>query len=347
VEDKTIQNMQSLKLIDIEDLKVIFLTDQGIVEAIDNASLSIGKGEIMGLVGESGCGKTTIGKCILRVLPEHTGKIVSGKILFNCKDILCISEREMNNKVRGRIITLIPQDPSTYFNPVFTIGTQFDDLLKHKMGIAGIGNNGSNAIKIWFHSKRARREKLLELLRSVQVAAPEKQINKYPHEFSGGQRQRIMIAMALAANPELIIADEATTALDVTIEAQILVLLRSLAKERQTSVLFITHDLGVASEICDKITVMYAGQIVESAHTQSFFASPSHPYTRGLLNSLPNPRGDIRTIEGELPPLINPPNGCRFHPRCLQALPECQVHMAGIVEISTNHFIRCFNPCRT
>ena len=188
------------------------------------------------------------------------------------------------------------------------------------------------------------KEKAVEMLRKVQIPSPERQLSKYPHEFSGGQRQRIITAMALAPRPSLIIADEPTTALDVTIEAQILILLEDLAKQFQTSVLFITHDMGVAYEICDRITVMYAGQIMESAPVDAFFKQPRHPYTRGLLDSLPNPEGKIRTIDGEIPFLVNPPAGCRFHPRCLRLLPQCSEERPDFSEIGRDHFVRCFNP---
>jgi peptide/nickel transport system ATP-binding protein len=334
-----------LNLLEIKDLEVHFITDHGVVMAIDKINLSIAKGEILGLVGESGCGKTTIGKSILRVLPEPSAKIVSGAVFFDERNLLDLNEKEFHSKVRGRAITIIPQDPSTYFNPVFTIGSQFLDIIKYKVDSEQYDNkrNIKAPKRPTFLKSRARNKKIVEMLKSVQLATPEKQMHKYAHEFSGGQRQRIMIAMALAPNPALIIADEATTALDVTIEAQILVLLRNLTKEYDTSVLFITHDLGVANEICDRITVMYAGQIMESAPTESFFSSPCHPYTRGLLDSLPNPKGKIKTIKGQIPPLINPPQGCRFHPRCPRRLPVCEEKFPETTEIKSAHFVRCFN----
>ncbi len=334
-----------MNLLEIKNLEVHFITDHGVVMAIDKINLSIAKGEILGLVGESGCGKTTIGKSILRVLPEPSGKIVSGTVIFDEKNLLELNENEFNSKVRGRAITVIPQDPSTCFNPVFTIGSQFRDIVKHKVDLKQINSKRNNRTykKSTIFKRGERNKKVIEMLKSVQLSTPEKQIHKYAHEFSGGQRQRIMIAMALAPNPALIIADEATTALDVTIEAQILVLLRNLTKEYDTSVLFVTHDLGVANEICDRITVMYAGQIMESASTESFFSSPRHPYTRGLLDSLPNPKGKIKTIKGEIPPLINPPKGCRFHPRCPRRLSICEEKIPETTEIKSAHFVRCFN----
>ena len=325
-----------MNTLEIKNLTVHFHTDQGMVEAIDQTNLFVRPGEIMGLVGESGCGKTTMGRTILRVLPESTGKVVEGSIYFNGENLLELSEKEINQRVRGRAITLIPQDPYSSFNPVFTIGTQFSDIIKQKVMDDEGARRGEKALGI--------KEQIGEMLRKVQIPSPEQQMYKYPHEFSGGQRQRIMIAMALVSRPALIIADEPTTALDVTIEAQVLLLLRNLTKELQTSVLFITHDLGVADEICDRITVMYAGQIMESAPTDSFFRKPCHPYTRGLLNSLPNPKGRIQTIEGDIPVLINPPKGCRFHPRCPRATSECDKRRPDIVDVDTDHIVRCFNP---
>jgi peptide/nickel transport system ATP-binding protein len=334
-----------LSLLEVKEISVHFITDQGIVEAIDRASLSIEEGEVMGLVGESGCGKTTIGRTVLRVLPEQSGRVVSGSIYFRGQNLLELSEKEFNTNIRGRAITIIPQDPSTSFNPVFTIGTQFMDIVKHKANPENQNNREKKGLvqQIVPSSSKEMKKQIIEMLRSVQIPTPEKQLYKYPHEFSGGQRQRIIIAMALASRPSLIISDEATTALDVTIEAQILILLRNLAREYRTSVLFITHDLAVAREICDRITVMYAGQIMESAPVESFFESPCHPYTRGLLDSLPNPKGNIRTIAGDIPPLINPPKGCRFHPRCARALPGCEEGVPEAVEIFPDHIVRCFN----
>jgi len=258
--------------------------------------------------------------------------VVSGRVLFNGENLFALTENEMNDRVRGRAITLIPQDPYSSFNPMFTIGTQFGDLLRQKAGVRH------------YETGKPIRERIIELLRKVQIPSPDQQLYKYPHEFSGGQRQRVMIAMALATRPLLIIADEPTTALDVTIEAQVLILLRNLTKELQTSVLFITHDLGVADEICDRITVMYAGQIMESAPTDSFFKKPFHPYTRGLLDSLPNPTRKIQTIRGDIPILINPPPGCRFHSRCPRALGECSRRRPETRETDRDHVVRCFNP---
>jgi len=316
-------------VLDIKNLSVVYHTDQGAVEALDQVNFSIKEGEIVGLVGESGCGKSTMGKTILRVLPESSGEVVSGSIHFQEDDLLELSEREINARVRGRAITIIPQDPFVSFNPVFTIGSQFMDILKYKSVL-----RGGKEIK----------DEAIQMLKRVQIPSSETQIYKYPHEISGGQRQRVMIAMALAPQPSLIIADEPTTALDATIGAQVLELLKDLTKQFRTSVLFITHDLGVAYKICDRITVMYAGQIMESAPTDSFFKNPCHPYTRGLLDSLPNPKGGIRTIQGDIPSLINPPKGCRFHPRCPRGVDTCNKQKPEWGELFPDHFVRCYHP---
>jgi len=320
-------------VLDIRDLTVVYHSDQGVVEALDEVNLTIGEGEILGLVGESGCGKSTMGKTIPRVLPEGTGEVVKGSVFFQGEDLLALSEKEINDRVRGRGITVIPQDPFVSFNPVFTIGTQVQDIVKHKLD-----RNGER------RGRKDVRKRIVQMLRRVQIPSPERQVYKYPFELSGGQRQRVMIAMALAPQPSLIIADEPTTALDVTIGAQILELLKNLTKRRRTSVLFITHDLGVAYEICDRIMVMYAGQVMECAPTDSFFGKSYHPYTRGLLDSLPNPQGEIQTIRGEIPSLIHPPPGCRFHPRCPRAVKVCENERPGSIEPAPDHRVHCFNP---
>lgn len=335
-----------MNILEIKNLTVHFHTDQGVVEAVDRVDLSIKRGETVGLVGESGCGKTTMGKTILRVLPEVAGKVAEGSIFFQGEDLLGLDEKEMNSRVRGHAITMIPQDPFSTFNPVFTVGTQFKDIIRYKVGTERRGNEGKEGFlqRLSLQSGKWTKSLIKEMLKSVQIPSPEKQLHKYPHEFSGGQRQRIMIAMALCPHPALIIADEPTTALDATIGIQILDLLRDLTKQFQTSVLFITHDLGVANDICDRIVVMYAGQIMELALIDSFFKKPCHPYTKALLDCLPNPERRIRTIKGEIPNLINPPKGCRFHPRCPRAFSDCNQRRPDVAEIFPDHFVRCFNP---
>jgi peptide/nickel transport system ATP-binding protein len=240
-----------------------------------------------------------------------------------------MSEKELNTEVRGRAITLVPQDPFNSLNPVFTVGTQIRDVLKWKGEVS---------------QKHMEEERISDVLREVQIPSPLRQCRKYPHQFSGGQRQRLMISMALLPNPGLVIADEPTTALDVTVEAQILRLFRGLVEERGISLLFITHDLGVANQICTRIVVMYAGQDMEDAPAERIFALPGHPYTRELLESLPRPDGNIRDIPGEVPSLLHPPSGCRFHPRCPLAEPRCTRVSPPKVEIDAGHWVRCFRP---
>lgn len=341
----------SAPLLEIHNLSIDFCTDYGVVEAISEANLSIGREEIVGLVGESGCGKTSIARAILRVIPSPPGKVRKGVILFDGEDLLGVPSAQIEQEIRGRAITLIPQDPLLSLNPVFNIRTQIMDYLFWKRGNKGHHAQPQGIWKAWRYLRpwpsRLREEMMewtLEMFREVQIPAPNIQLSKLPHELSGGQRQRIMIAMALLTHPRLIIADEPTTALDVTIQAEIIRLLKSLVREHGASVLFITHDLGVAEEICDRIVVLYAGQEVESAPTSQFFDKPSHPYTRKLLESLPNVRGKIVDIPGEVPNLINPPSGCRFHPRCDYVQPMCRGGRPPTHEISSGHWVRCCNP---
>ena len=289
-------------LLTVTDLQVGFTTESGLARVLDHVNFSIGAGEIVGLVGESGCGKTTLARSILGVLPENSARIGSGEIVFAGRNLLDEDKTTLATEVRGRQITFVPQDPFSSFNPVFTIGAQIDELMKWKSPAIGAGER----VRRYPRARRkADRERVMELLRTVQLPDPAGILAKYPHEVSGGQRQRLMIAMALLPEPRLIIADEPTTALDVTIQAQILKLLRRLATDLGVSVLFTTHDLGTAYEICDRITVMYAGQEVESAPSDEFFAAPAHPYTVQLLRSLPSREHAIRGIPGSIPGLID------------------------------------------
>ncbi|MBV40388.1 MAG: ABC transporter ATP-binding protein [Alphaproteobacteria bacterium] len=336
------------KFLDVRDLEVSFATDQGIARVLDKVNFSIGPGEIVGLVGESGCGKTTLARTILGVLPENSARISNGVINFDGEDLLQKSSEELSANIRGRVITFIPQDPFTSFNPVFTIGTQIMELMRWKSPRRDDPQYVNSLGKILNIYPRARYkadyQQVLEQLREVQLPEPEAVLAKYPHEVSGGQRQRLMIAMALLPDPKLIIADEPTTALDVTIQAQILKLLRQLARDRNVAILFTTHDLGTTYEICDRVTVMYAGQEMEAALVDGFFNRPSHPYTKRLLESLPNQEHGIEGIPGDIPSLINAPPGCRFHQRCDYATGECSVSRAASTEIGTDHMVRCYHP---
>jgi len=332
------------ELLAVRDLRVEYATDLGAAHVLDGVNLDIAPGEVVGLVGESGCGKTTLARAILGILPL-SARIRSGAVRFKGTDLLREDPRVVNDRIRGRAITFIPQDPFTSFSPVFTIETQIMDLLKWKSPRAVNGAGRSPLLRRYPRARyRADREAALETLRAVQIPEPTRALRRLPHEFSGGQRQRLMIAMALLPQPALIIADEPTTALDVTIQAQILKLLRALVKERGVSVLFTTHDLGTAHEICDRVIVMYAGQEMEAAPTDAFFGRPAHPYTRALLASVPSADGEIRDIPGEVPSLVAPPPGCRFHPRCGGATAECRTDRPAPRTLAGSHAVRCHHP---
>ena len=336
----------SKDLLSVSELSVEFDTDRGVAQVLDRISLAIAPGEVVGLVGESGCGKTTLARTILGVLPSG-GRIRGGAIYWQGRDLLVADPVAVNDEIRGRAITFVPQDPWSSFSPLFTVGVQIMDLMKWKSPRMDTAPRGRwPALLQGYPGARrsADRAAVLDVLRAVQIPEPERALGRLPHEFSGGQRQRLMIAMALLPRPSLIIADEPTTALDVTIQAQILKTLRALVKERNVSVLFTTHDLGTAYEICDRVVVMYAGQEMESAPTDAFFARPAHPYTRRLLDSVPTAGGEIRDIPGEVPSLIAPPPGCRFHPRCDFATPECRGGRPDALGLAREHRVRCYHP---
>jgi oligopeptide/dipeptide ABC transporter ATP-binding protein len=322
------------ELLEVRDLTVGFATENGVARVLDHVSFGMRAGEIMGLVGESGCGKTTLARAILGVLPESAG-VDSGSIRFGEADLL----GRDTSALRGREITFIPQDPFGSFSPLFTVGDQMAELMRWKSPERGAGERGYARSR-----RRADGARILAALRDVQLPDGERLLRKYPHELSGGQRQRVMIAMALLPQPRLVIADEPTTALDVTIQAQILKLLRQLAVERGASVLFTTHDLGTAWEICDRVTVMYAGQEAETAPVADFFARPRHPYTAMLLDSLPTQGAALAGIPGDVPSPFAPPPGCRFHPRCPRATEVCRESHNETVEASDGHFVRCHHP---
>ncbi len=316
------------RILEVEDLSVKFFTSEGIVNAVDHVTFSIGKEEVLGLVGESGCGKSVTSLAIMRLLPMPPAKITSGKILFDGVNLLEKPENEMR-QIRGNVLSMIFQEPMTSLNPVITVGKQIAEAIVVHQNV----------------SKDEAKKKAIEMLKIVGIPNPEKRFNDYPHQMSGGMRQRAMIAMALSCNPKLLIADEPTTALDVTVQAQILDLVTQLKERFGMSVLLITHDLGVIAEMCSRVLVMYAGQIVEEAPCIDLFDNPLHPYTIGLLKSIPKlepGKQPLHTIEGNVPNAIEMPPGCRFHPRCDEAIEICSQKMPALVNISPNRRIRCF-----
>jgi len=333
-------------LLSVAGLSLGFDGDGGFAHILDGVNLEMRPGEIMGLVGESGCGKTTLARAILGVLPKNSLRVKGGAISFRGVDMLSSSTRAEQNALRGRAVTFVPQDPFTSFNPVFTIGEQIDDLMKWKSPLREQTGEGRLPALLTPYPRRRRkldRAMIMETLEAVQLPQPAQILKKYPHEVSGGQRQRLMIAMALLPEPDLIIADEPTTALDVTIQAQILGLLRKLATDRGVAVLLTTHDLGSAYEICGSITVMYAGQEVEAAPIDTFFNDPAHPYTAKLLASLPDGEGGMTGIPGEVPSFYDPPPGCRFATRCERATDAC-ARRPPAEERGANHLVRCYHP---
>ena len=316
-----------MSLLDVKDLKTYFYTDSGVAKAVDGVTFSVDKGKVLGIVGESGCGKSVTSLSIMRLVDPVTGKNEGGEILFDGTDILKLPEPEMR-KLRGNRISMIFQEPMTSLNPVFTIGYQIEESLILHKGM----------------DKKAARQQAIPLLELVGIPEAGKRVDEYPHQLSGGMRQRVMIAMALAGDPELLIADEPTTALDVTIQAQILDLLKSLQKKLNMSIIIITHDLGVISEMADEVVVMYAGEIVEKAKTRELFDDPKHPYTVGLMNSVPDVDEDVerlRTLEGLVPSLYDMPKGCRFAPRCQFACPECEKERIKLLDLEDGRQVRC------
>ncbi|HWQ30163.1 MAG TPA: ABC transporter ATP-binding protein [Negativicutes bacterium] len=297
-------------ILEVRNLKTNFYTKAGVAPAINDISFNIEKGKTLGVVGESGCGKSMTALSVMKLIPSPPGKIVGGEILFEGRDLLKLPEKDMRS-IRGKDISMIFQEPMTSLNPVLTVGSQITEALEMHGRI----------------SKKEARGIALNMLELVKIPDPGKRIDEYPHQMSGGMRQRVMIAMALCCNPKLLIADEATTALDVTIQAQILHLIRDLKKRMNTAVMFITHDLGVISQLADEVMVMYAGNIVEQASTRDIFRNPLHPYTRGLISCIPGintKNKKLQVIKGMVPSLYALPQGCPFCPRCDAAVEECK-----------------------
>lgn len=322
-------------VLSVTDLKTYFFTDAGVIKAVNGVTLSVNEGETLAIVGESGSGKSVTGLTVMRLLARTTAKVVGGSIIFHGRDndstdLLALSEKAMS-RIRGYDIAMIFQDPMSSLNPVFTVGDQVSEPLRVHKGL----------------NKREARLQAIELLRQVGISSPEKRVDAYPHELSGGMRQRVMIAVALACDPRLLIADEPTTALDVTIQAQIIDLLRKLQKERRMAMIFVTHDLKLVKQIADRVAVMYASQVVEEGPVDEVLANPRHPYTRALLDCIPSRRDDegnrrsLKPIPGTMPNPLFPPAGCRFHARCAHAQPACAVMEAELQVVDGRHVTRC------
>ena len=314
-------------LLSIRNLSVQFFTYQGVVRALEGIDLMIQRGEILGLVGETGCGKSVLARSILRLVPDPPGKITQGEIRFKGEDILRVNGKRLR-EIRGNEISMIFQEPMSSLNPVFTIGNQMAEV-------------------VILH-QRVKRERAraicLEMLSQVKMPDPDRVLSKYPHELSGGMKQRAMIAMELSCRPALLIADEPTTALDVTVQGQVLTILDDLVRRIGASVLFISHDLGVIAQLCDRVSVMYAGRVVETAPVEALFARPRHPYTVGLLQAIPSmheERDSLMTIPGVVPRLIDPPPGCRFAPRCAKRFEPCDRVVPPLSEVEPGHAVAC------
>ena len=315
------------KLLEVTDLTTTFKLQSGsVVSPVDHASFFVRKGEVVGIVGESGCGKSMTATSIIRLIPPP-GKITEGRVLFQGKDVVRMRSQELS-ALRGAHISTIFQDPLTFLNPVYTIGRQIGETVRLHLGV----------------SKEEARKRTLEVLDMVKIPAPERVAKSYPFELSGGMRQRVLIAIAMCCNPELIIADEPTTALDVTVQAQILSLLTGLVREKNISMILITHDMGIVADVCDRLYVMYAGQIVESGTLDDIFYRPAHPYTKALLNSvltIKERREVIASIPGVVPDIEHFPKDCRFGPRCQERCERCAGTEPGLEEVSPGHFAKC------
>jgi len=316
------------RLLEVKDLVVQFKSDEGVTPSVNGVSFSVSRGETLAIVGESGCGKSVTSLSIMGLL-AYPGQVAGGEISFEGKNLLTFSKKEMR-KLRGNEISMIFQEPMTSLNPVFTIGNQIGEVIRVHQGL----------------NRKEAKEKSIEMLQLVGIPRAEKIVDNFPHQLSGGMRQRVMIAMGLACNPKLLIADEPTTALDVTIQAQILELMAKLSRERDTGVILITHDLGVVAEMADRVVVMYAGQVVEEATVFELFANPKHPYTKGLLDSIPKIREqkeELDSIEGSVPNPLDMPQGCTFHPRCIYATDKCKTEKPQLEQLNDQHAIRCFH----
>jgi peptide/nickel transport system ATP-binding protein len=318
------------RLLDIRGLKTYFATDDGMVRAVDGVDLAIDPGETLGVVGESGCGKTVTAMTVLKLIQMPPGKIVDGQVLWQGRDLIRLGDDEMR-QIRSKEIAIIFQEPMTSLNPVYTVGHQIAETIRQHEGL----------------SRREALDRAVEMLQLVHIPTPERRVHSYPHQFSGGMRQRVMIAMALSCNPKLLIADEPTTALDVTIQAQILDLLAEMKSRFGMAIMLITHAMGVVAETAQRVAVMYAGRVVEEATVERLFASPLHPYTQGLIRSIPRidkEAGNSKRLEaiaGVVPSLVNPPPGCRFAPRCNKAMPACTQAVPELRMAEPGHKVAC------
>ena len=319
----------SAPLLDIRGLKTHFATDAGMVHAVDGVDLAVARGETLGVVGESGCGKTVTALSVLKLISMPPGRIVAGEIRWQGRDLVPLAAAEMR-AIRAREIAIVFQEPMTSLNPVYSVGEQIAEVIRLHQRLG----------------RRAALERTVEMLRLVHIPNAESRVHDYPHQFSGGMRQRVMIAMALSCNPKLLIADEPTTALDVTIQAQVLDLLGELKARLGRSMMLITHAMGVIAETAQRVAVMYAGKVVEEAPVRELFGSPRHPYTQGLIRSIPRvdmaaKKIRLEAISGVVPTLVNPPPGCRFAPRCRQARPQCTEHTPELREVKPGHKVAC------
>ena len=323
-------------LLDIRGLKTHFASDDGMVHAVDGVDITVNRGETVCVVGESGCGKTVTALSVLKLIAMPPGRIVGGQILWQGRDIVPLEPNEMN-RIRAKEIAIVFQEPMTSLNPVYTIGDQISEVIRLHEGLG----------------RRAVLERTIDMLQLVQIPNPKRRVNDYPHQFSGGMRQRVMIAMALSCNPKLLISDEPTTALDVTIQAQILDLLQDMKSRLGMSIMLITHAMGVVAEVAQRVVVMYAGKVVEEASVDQLFENPRHPYTQGLIRSIPRidlaatRKIRLETIAGVVPKLLNPPVGCRFAPRCRFAIDECRMAPPPLDEIEPGHKVACIRAGET
>jgi oligopeptide transport system ATP-binding protein len=319
-----------IQILDVRDLRTYFITSHSVVKAVDGVSFHVDENETLGIVGESGCGKTVTCLSILRLIPQPTGRIMGGEILFDGEDILAMTERQVQ-KLRGRKISMILQDPMVSLNPVFTIGDQIGEAITTHTKIKGL-----NLIA-----------KVIEALKLVKIPAPKERVRDYPHQMSGGMKQRVVGAISISSRPRLLIADEPTTSLDVTVQAQYLQLLKDIQRELSMAIIFVTHDFGIVATMCDRVAVMYAGKIVETAPVRDIFHRPAHYYTSCLLKAVPKLRTKVNTlvsIEGQPPKLDNLPDGCRFAPRCPQADDTCRRDEPPLLALGGDHYVSCWHP---